>query len=157
MAGYAAAGLSRLGQAFNKWTTRITHSAGANNPQVKYPYRGNRAGVRLQRPIAPRITIREAQPSRRHGHSIDVNNLVTVPIEQGECVSDSGDLRKDNLKLLVLNAQSVVQKAAEVADFIVDQEADVCTLTETWLKSGEKDAIIRGQLTPDGYTLIDVP
>ena len=105
--------------------------------------------------LGTRITVRQPQ-SRPYG-GVNVNNLVPVPLERDSSKSDNCGLRRDKLKLTVLNAQSVVHKASEVADFILDQDADICALTETWLKSGEKDVITRGQLTPAGYSLIDAP
>ena len=114
---YAAAGLSRLGQEFNRWTTRINSNVvGIRKHNVGFLKRGNRAGVRLQRAIVPRITVRATRPHSTG--SVNVNNLVTVPIDRNACLTAAGDLRNNKLKLAVLNSQSVRNKATEVVDFI---------------------------------------
>ena len=56
-----------------------------------------------------------------------------------------------------MNARSVKNKAEIICEFVVENDADVVVVTETWLGAGDRDKIIRGNLTPTGYSLLDVP
>ena len=42
-------------------------------------------------------------------------------------------------------------------ELLLERDIDVCAITETWLSWGVHDSIIRGQLSLDGYKLLDVP
>ena len=59
-----------------------------------------------------------------------------------------------NMKVGYFNARSVCNKSNELNDFIVDNRLDICAITETWLTGdGERDQIVCGTLTPNGYKL----
>lgn len=62
---------------------------------------------------------------------------------------------KNKLKLSVWNAQSVGNKTDKLCDYVSDNDIDVLCLTETWLKS--EDSGIIGDLSPPGYSFINVP
>jgi len=64
---------------------------------------------------------------------------------------------KDNIKLIYMNARSVNNKSHDIGDYIVDSEADICAISETWLCGGDQDRIACGDLTPTGYSLLHVP
>jgi hypothetical protein len=78
---------------------------------------------------------------------VNHQNLIPVPVQK--CI-------KNNLSVTCINARSVKNKASELADFITDKDIDILAITETWLTSGERDRLSRGELTPKGYHLIDV-
>ena len=40
-------------------------------------------------------------------------------------------------------------------DYVVDNNINICTVTETWLK--HEDEVIRAELNATGYTFKDVP
>jgi exonuclease III len=61
------------------------------------------------------------------------------------------------LKFGYLNARSCRDKATEISDFVIDNNIDVCTITETWLGKGDRDRIMCGDLTPSGYKRLHVP
>ena len=46
---------------------------------------------------------------------------------------------KDNINLIYMNARSVNNKAHEIGDYIVESEADICAISETWLCGGDQD------------------
>ena len=54
-------------------------------------------------------------------------------------------------KLCLFNAQSVRNKSDVLADYILQQDIDICSLVETWLKPS--DTVVMGILTPPGYKL----
>ena len=60
---------------------------------------------------------------------------------------------KTKIKIAYLNARSVRNKVEDIVDFINHTKADLCALTETWLKEGPTDSVVRGALTPPGYKL----
>ena len=48
-------------------------------------------------------------------------------------------------------------KSDVIANNIIDNDADICTVTETWLHPGDRDRPAIKDLTPDGYKLHHVP
>ena len=62
-----------------------------------------------------------------------------------------------DIKVSYMNIRSVNNKSESIAEQIIDEDIDICVLTETWLRPGDKDQISRGNLTPEGYKLFDVP
>ena len=57
----------------------------------------------------------------------------------------------------MLQCRSVKNRSHEIVEYIADKDIDVCSISETWLSSGERDSVICGSLAPDGYNLLDVP
>ena len=55
---------------------------------------------------------------------------------------------------LFLLINSVIKKIQN--ELLLERDTDVCSITETGLSRGEHDSIIFGQLSPDGYKLLDV-
>ena len=60
------------------------------------------------------------------------------------------------LKVMSLNAQSVKEKTIIVNDLILEQNADLITITETWLLSTGHEVIIQN-LTPHGFKTFSSP
>ena len=63
---------------------------------------------------------------------------------------------KNNLSVAVLNARSVRNKTLAINEFVTDHDVDILAITETWLKKNSDKPII-AELTPSGYTFINVP
>ena len=63
---------------------------------------------------------------------------------------------KYDLKVSYMNARSVVNKSESIAEYLIEDNIDVCAITETWLKSGSDDKIAVGNLTPTGYEIAHV-
>ena len=57
----------------------------------------------------------------------------------------------------LFNARSIKNKAAEISEFVVDNNVDILALTETWLSPGDVDNIIINEITPIGYAFRHVP
>ena len=61
-----------------------------------------------------------------------------------------------NIKLATLNARSVRNKSAPLADLVKSRECDILSLTETWLKPSDTVGCL-ADITPAGYTLVQTP
>ena len=53
------------------------------------------------------------------------------------------------------NCQSVGNKTVHICDYVIANSVDLMFLTETWLR--KNDPVKIGELTPPGYTFINVP
>ena len=60
-----------------------------------------------------------------------------------------------SLHLEVINARSVVNKALEISDHILENKIDILALTETWLSAN--DPVPPTELTPPGYSIVSSP
>ena len=111
-------------------------------------YRGNRAGKRKQRRI-PTIVNNNRHPlNPQHTHSANLNNLIN-------CTQMVQGGRDSDLKFLYMNAQSCRNKCLEIFDLILESEADLIFITETWFKPGD-DVLINEMLPPD-FKICSVP
>jgi hypothetical protein len=63
---------------------------------------------------------------------------------------------RNHLNWMCFNVQSCRQIATDIAELIVDNDIDVCMLTETWLYEKGDEAYI-SQMTPDGYSCHSFP
>ncbi len=70
-------------------------------------------------------------------------------------VIDNNTTITNKVNLSLCNAQSVCNKTDKVCDYVTDREIHVLCLTETWLHPG--DSTVIGELTPPGYSFINVP
>jgi len=79
--------------------------------------------------------------------------------ENNKTVIISNENIADNSKLSVafINARSVKNKTFELSELIKDNKLDVLAITESWLSKGSADNVVRGELTPNGYQLVDAP
>jgi hypothetical protein len=69
------------------------------------------------------------------------------------CTTDSQNSKLMDVRLW--NAQSVRYKCTALSDYVMEYDIDIMAITETWLK--ESDNVIIGELTPPGYSFINVP
>ena len=60
-----------------------------------------------------------------------------------------------NLAVATINCESSYNKAATIADYILEHDLDICCLTETWLNSD--DTVTICELFLNGYEIISVP
>ena len=58
---------------------------------------------------------------------------------------------KDTLKCLLLNCQSICNKYLSVMEHVIDEDADVVIITETWLKSNTNE--VTSAVKDYGYEL----
>ena len=70
-------------------------------------------------------------------------------------VSRSSSSSSPNLLLCSMNVRSVRNKSALIHDFICDSNADLITMTETWLT--DNDSTVLNEFVPSGYKLVHRP
>ena len=87
--------------------------------------------------------------SSRRTRGVNRSNLMLVNTTTEE--------KDRELKCLYLNARSVNNKAEEIAELIVDREADLCFITESWLRGTDGDAMTLQRLTPTGFSVLHQP
>ena len=119
------------------------------NNLVQVSQSGTPASSSISVRITERIKDVNLSASETLSNAPRLDNLVVGSENEKHC--------NDVLNFTLLNARSVKNKASEIAELITDSDYDICAITETWLTSGEKDNIVRDDLTPSGYALIDVP
>ena len=73
------------------------------------------------------------------------NNVITVSSSQPD----------DMLRFAVINARSLRNKTAVFVDHIIEQNIDVCAVTETWLK--DKDTASIADICQSGYSFKSFP
>jgi exonuclease III len=84
---------------------------------------------------------------------VNHSNLTSITLQE----SKENSTKIKNARFCYMNARSVCNKAEEIASYITENQIDILAIAETWLKSGEGDKIVRGDLTPHGYKLLSVP
>jgi len=94
------------------------------------------------------------EPSRNVTNN---NNFINNRQENLIRIQCRSHLEIINMKVISMNARSVKNKAADIASFITDEQIDILVITETWLRSGEGDKVVKGELVPKGYKLIHAP
>ena len=62
-----------------------------------------------------------------------------------------------DLSIACINACSACNKSVELVEFTFNNDVAILAVTKTWLSPGYKDKVIRCDLTPDGFQLIDSP
>ena len=61
------------------------------------------------------------------------------------------------VKCNLINIQSVGNKTNKIKNLIVDQEIDICMLTETWLRNNISDCSKIHDMTPDTHDFYHIP
>ena len=64
--------------------------------------------------------------------------------------------KQAGVHLVLMNDQSVRNKTLLINEYIHEDAIDLLAITETWLKRDSDSALIT-ELTPDGYSYINVP
>lgn len=62
---------------------------------------------------------------------------------------------ENQLTVCVVNVQSAKNKTLKICDFILDNDLDLCLMTETWIQ--DCDAVTIQDLSPPGYDFKYVP
>ena len=105
--------------------------------------RGRRGGRRKQKSIKVCVssgvsTVNCADTQR----GVNPTNLITV------CTHNYVQELPSGLKVLYFNAQSCLEKTLEIHDLILEQNADIVFITETWLKKKGHEPHIKSMLPP---------
>ena len=80
---------------------------------------------------------------------VDHANLIHVQIDRDRHVKT----RQVNLVLGLANVRSVKNKDVWIKQILVEEDIDLCVLTETWLNSNDIPWIDGSDLNNDGYTM----
>ena len=135
-----------------KETSKIQDPVGYSDrvirsPSVKPPtHRGVRAGSRKvkHRKIPVQITTSRPDYTTTSHNQRNLTNLTEIPKHS-----------PNHLHAQLWNAQSVRHKTTAITDFVLEKDVDILFLTETWLS--QNDPVIIGELTPPGYTFLNIP
>ena len=60
-----------------------------------------------------------------------------------------------SLNAATINYESANNKPTDIAEYITEQDIDVCCLTETWMT--ENDLVTTVELYPPGYDMKSIP
>ena len=104
--------------------------------------RGCRGGARKQRVIQVIVCGRSMTPARSRDQINRGRRLKTIAL----CTTPT-----PYLKVMLQNTRSICNKVSVVAETIIDADADVSILTETWLRSDHQDIV--NDLTLPGFEL----
>lgn len=86
--------------------------------------------------------IRPHLPVSRSRSKRTVNKSNLRPIPKDHCIS-----------LFTFNCRSVKNKTTSINDFILSNNVDILSETETWLRPNS-DQFVLSELTPNGYSLL---
>ena len=75
---------------------------------------------------------RTSQPNGYHNRNSNPQNLVKIYFSP----------LQSSIKIIYMNARSVNNKADVVAEYIIDEDADIYIITETWLRNFDDERII---------------
>ncbi|ELT92853.1 hypothetical protein CAPTEDRAFT_190539 [Capitella teleta] len=125
---------------------------------LKKTHRGVSAGQFQQRRIQVIVSARNGL--RLMGHSLSsVNNNIVVErrFYESDSVVCENSGQDRGTRMCLVNAQSVCNKALQLHDLVLDNDLDLCVITETWLKGDARDNTIVAELTPPGFKLVHRP
>ncbi len=94
-----------------------------------------------KKPIIPVQTSRPLLPTQ--------NNLIKI-----NCLPAIRNV-EHQLSICLFNARSVRNKSADIMEYICDTKVDIIAITETWFTLN--DDVVRAELCPIGYRLLDQP
>ncbi|XP_061194315.1 uncharacterized protein LOC133202489 [Saccostrea echinata] len=99
----------------------------------------------IQTCIRPRLLV-----SRSHSmRTVNKSNLRPIP-------KDQKDVSASCMSFYTLNCRSVKNKTTSINDFILSNNVDILSLTETWLRP-DSDRFILLEFSPDGYSILQKP
>ena len=112
------------------------------------PYRRSRGGQNLFHQIHTLLTSLRHQQHTGIPPNINKANLKIIQL-----LNNSPGKNK-SLQCATLNCRSVINKSTDLKVEIFNNNTDLCTLTETWIK--EDDTITQLELCPPGYKSISI-
>ena len=111
---------------------------------AKLTRRGCRAGRGKLRSIPVCINNRPVAKQNKIEH-YRPKELVTVNLKTGAQTRQTKPALKS--RIATWNAQSVINKTADVCDFIINHKLDILTITEAWFKGDERDHLFFADIT----------
>jgi exonuclease III len=135
-------------------------------PEITIQRRITRGGKRKQKLIKVSTGHRPI-PNNNGIRGVNILNLKEIFTEESPITKFENLINIKPIKLppstkvdkvidfCLYNVRSVVNKSLAIRDFIIDNDLDLIALTETWLTDDSDHTI--DQLTPEGYSIINVP
>ena len=118
--------------------------------QPRYlPFRRSRAGIRLVRRIASIASNRGSHIGASNQTGVCDGNLIRI------ISNHHSETVQNRLRISHINTRSVSKKANDLQAEIMDNDIDICVLTETWIKP-EDDWTCK-EVTPPGYHYFNHP
>ena len=116
------------------------------------PYRRSRGGQKLFHQIYTLLT-----NSRHQQHTGNLNSPFTINRANLRIIHlvNAIPWKTKNLQCATINCRSIVNKSADLKVEISNNNIDLCTLTETWIR--EDDNITPLGICPLGYKSISIP
>ena len=145
---YSANQLLKLGQQPTRLKVDSRTWNKINELEIVRQQRGVKGGRRKQRKILPWTTnrVNQLEMDMTLTPGINNNNLTLVT-----CKANQEKL----LKVSLINARSICNKAAVIKDYIIEENLDILTITETWL--GNTNNLAVGEIAPPGFSVIHKP
>ena len=81
--------------------------------------------------------------------SVDITNLIKIDNQKAFIE------KADNLTFIYLNARSCRNKTLEINDLILEKNADLLFISETWLS--KDDSVFTNEMLPNGYNILPQP
>ena len=121
-------------------------------------YRRSRAGNNLSYHITSLIDRQHCGIIHRRAvtpvHPVNWNNLLLIKTRHSSLQSQPTLAFQDDLHSGLINCRSVVSKTQEIQLELVNNNLDLCILTETWIK--EHDMVTPTRLCPSGYKSLSI-
>jgi len=118
-----------------------------NECGIQKSIRGCKGGSRKQRKI--NVICGIGQRCAEISCGINKDNLLKIKLH-------GADDKKQKISVGQINARSVKNKTFEITNLLLDNDLDILAVTETWLASGNKDEFTKSEISPTGYTILDV-
>ena len=116
---------------------------GIRKTPIGHPYRWSLAGRNLFYKICKIVT--KTLERSKQLKCISPTNLITVSLTKR--------MNSTWMSLAHINARSIVNKIQPFQQCILDQNIDICAVTETWIKEDDID-IITKEIPPPGYNIL---
>ena len=87
-------------------------------------------------------------------HAVNWNNSLFIKTRDNSSQSQLTSALQEDLHSALINCRSVVNKTQEIQLQLVNNNLDLCILTETWTKEG--DTIAPTRLCPSGYKSLSI-
>ena len=92
-----------------------------------------------------------------HRKSVNLANLIPVKSDAGVYKDCLGGFDLKSSCFGLLKCRSVCNKSIILKDYIVERNFDLFAITETWLRPGDSDRVVIGDLVPSGYLFYHAP
>jgi len=93
------------------------------------------------------------RPRVKSNAGVHHSNLIQIKLDHSFLFNAN---RENHLRLSTVNTRSVRGKTADLLQHVLEDNIDLCLITETWLQT-DGDDVVGGELSQEGYCFDDVP